>query len=89
MRTVVWADLIRSAWGGGAAGRAPSQSHGASATLKMDDCVREAAPYCLHAKWTIELDREMVMLQVRCSTSDPGLSHPCSSGQMVLRTSQC
>ncbi len=64
-RTVVWADLIRSAWGGGAAGRAASQAHGASSTsLKMDECVREAAPYCLHAQWSVDVDREMVMLQV-------------------------
>ncbi len=32
---------------------------------KMEDIVRTAAPYCLHAAWTPEVDREMVLLQVR------------------------
>ncbi|KAF5838899.1 hypothetical protein DUNSADRAFT_1989 [Dunaliella salina] len=67
-RTVVWSDLLRSAWGnvtrGGTAGGASSKgSSGVSAAPKMEDMVRTAAPYCLHAAWSPEVDREMVVLQ--------------------------
>lgn len=57
-RTVVWGDLIRSAWGGGRVGSA-------GAGARMEDIVRTAAPYCLAARWSPDVDREMVVLQVR------------------------
>lgn len=31
----------------------------------MEDIVRTAAPYCLYATWTPEVDREMVLLQAQ------------------------
>eukprot|EP00200_Dunaliella_tertiolecta_P013666 CAMPEP_0202394750 /NCGR_PEP_ID=MMETSP1127-20130417/93597_1 /ASSEMBLY_ACC=CAM_ASM_000462 /TAXON_ID=3047 /ORGANISM="Dunaliella tertiolecta, Strain CCMP1320" /LENGTH=1471 /DNA_ID=CAMNT_0048997397 /DNA_START=145 /DNA_END=4558 /DNA_ORIENTATION=- len=66
-RTVVWSDLLRSAWGnvtrGGTAGGASKGSSGVGAAPKMEDMVRTAAPYCLHAAWSPDVDREMVVLQ--------------------------
>lgn len=36
--------------------------------------VRKAAPYCLHAAWSPEVDKEMVVLQVRAAVC---AAHAC------------
>jgi hypothetical protein len=33
--------------------------------MRLEDLVRTAAPYCLKAEWSADVDREMVLLQVR------------------------
>jgi hypothetical protein len=33
--------------------------------MRLEDLVRTAAPYCLKAEWSPDVDREMVLLQVR------------------------